>query len=231
MVQPPADAVGQDRLIDVYRYVLGEWTSVTAVVQGMGHHRREQHSVCSESGRLQQRRVRARRLPAPVPQLEAAPERLNGRAPCGNSVERPPERGYRERMTTESRTFPPRPLRAVKAVYARQAGCPSSFALAVTDFELGVEGVEFKAADTSTVPGWSAAEVAELHEAFGAGVREELAALEPGTTVAVAVVVRSIKVHEVDTHPRAFRQAGRQAVRNALMEAYGPPPTPWPRLS
>ncbi|RPK87871.1 MULTISPECIES: hypothetical protein [Streptomyces] len=133
-------------------------------------------------------------------------------------------------MTTETRTFPPRPLHAVKAVYARQAGCPSSFALAVADFEPWVEGVQFETADTSTVPGWSAAEVAELHEAFGAGVREELAALDPGTTVAVAVVLRSIKVHEVDTHPRAFRQAGRQTVRNALAEAYGPPPTPWPRL-
>ncbi|MFE6770758.1 hypothetical protein ACFVFD_17500 [Streptomyces fimicarius] len=138
-------------------------------------------------------------------------------------------------MTTEPRTtFPPRPLHGVKAVYARQAGCPSSFALAVADFEPWVEGVEFEPADTSTVPGWSAAEVAELHEAFGVGVREELAdpaALDPGTAVAVAVVLRSIKVHEVDTHPRAFRQAGRQAVRNALTEAYGPPATPWPRLS
>ncbi|NEB37261.1 hypothetical protein [Streptomyces sp. SID14515] len=138
-------------------------------------------------------------------------------------------------MTTEPRTtFPPRPLPGVKAVYARQAGCPSSFALAVADFEPWVEGVEFETADTSTVPGWPAAEVAELHEAFAAGVREELAdpaALDPGTAVAVAVVLRSIKVHEVDTHPRAFRQAGRQAVRNALAEAYGPPATPWPRLS
>ncbi len=136
-------------------------------------------------------------------------------------------------MTTEPRTFPPRPLPAVKAVYARQAGCPSSFALAVADFEPWEEGVEFETADTSTVPGWPAAEVSELHEAFGSGVREELAelaTLEPGTTVAVAVVLRSIKVHEVDSHPRAFRHAGRQAVRNALLEAYGPPPTPWPRL-
>ncbi|MFF0506701.1 hypothetical protein ACFYUH_24265 [Streptomyces fimicarius] len=135
-------------------------------------------------------------------------------------------------MTTEHRTtFPPRPLHGVKAVYARQAGCPSSFALAVADFEPWLEGLEFETADTSTVPGRPAAEVAELHEAFG--VREELAdpaALVPGTAVAVAVVLRSIEVHEVDTHPRAFRQAGRQAVRNALAQAYGPPATPWPRL-
>jgi hypothetical protein len=133
-------------------------------------------------------------------------------------------------MTTEPRTFPPRPLHGVKAVYARQASCPSSFALAVADFEPWREGVEFETANTSTVPGWPASEVAELHEAFGFGVREELAALEPGITVAVAVVLRSIEVHEVDTHPRAFRRVGRQAVRNALSAAYGPPPTPWPRL-
>ncbi|MCC8477607.1 hypothetical protein LMJ41_06820 [Streptomyces globisporus] len=126
-------------------------------------------------------------------------------------------------MTTEPRTFPPRPLRGVRAAYIRQAGCPSSVAIAVSDFEPWEQGVEFEVADTSTVPGWSADEVSELHEAFGSGVREELAALDPGTTVAVTVVLRSIKVHEVDSHPLAFRHAGRLAVRNALVEAYGPP--------
>ncbi|WP_103534342.1 hypothetical protein [Streptomyces sp. SM11] len=132
-------------------------------------------------------------------------------------------------MTTATRTFPPRPLHAVKAVYARQTSCPSSFALAVADFEPWAEGVEFETADTSTVPGWSAAEVAELHEAFGSGVREELAALDPGITVAVAVVLRSVKVHEVDSHPLAFHRAGRIAVQNALAEVYGPPPDSWPK--
>ncbi|WP_432006942.1 hypothetical protein [Streptomyces parvus] len=129
-------------------------------------------------------------------------------------------------MTTEPRTFPPRSLRGVKAAYIRQAGCPSSVAITVSDFEPWEQGVEFEVADTSAVPGWSADEVSELHEAFGSGVREELAALDPGTTVAVTVVLRSIKVHEVDSHPLAFRHAGRLAVRNALVEAYGPPPRP-----
>ncbi|MET8725752.1 hypothetical protein ABZV81_01015 [Streptomyces parvus] len=129
-------------------------------------------------------------------------------------------------MTTEPRTFPPRPLRDVKAAYIRQASCPSSVAITVSDFEPWEQGVEFEVADTSTVPGWSAEEVSELHQAFGSGVREELAALDPGTTVAVTVVLRSIKVHEVDSHPLAFRHAGRLAVRNALAEAYGPPPRP-----
>ncbi|GGS42625.1 hypothetical protein F2B00_30730 [Streptomyces parvus] len=129
-------------------------------------------------------------------------------------------------MTTEPRTFPPRPLRDVKVTYARQAGCPSFFAQVVVDFEPWEQGVEFEVADTSTVPGWSAEEVSELRQAFGSGVREELAELDPGTTVAVAVILRSIKVHEVDSHPLAFRHAGRLAVRNALVEAYGPPPRP-----
>ncbi len=129
-------------------------------------------------------------------------------------------------MTTEPRTFPPRPLRGVRAAYVRQAGCPSSVAITVSDFEPREQGVEFEVADTRAVPGWSADEVFELHEAFGSGVREELAALEPRTTVAVTVVLRSIKVHEVDSHPLAFRHAGRLAVRNALVEAYGPPPRP-----
>ncbi len=110
-------------------------------------------------------------------------------------------------MTTEPRTFPPRPLHDVKAAYIRQASCPSSVAITVSDFEPWEQGVEFEVADTSTVPGWSAEEVSELHEAFGSGVREELAELEPGTTVAVTVILRSIKVHEVDSHP--WRSATR----------------------
>lgn len=46
-------------------------------------------------------------------------------------------------------------------MYARQASCLSSFALAVADFEPRMEGVEFETANTSTVQGRSAAEVAE----------------------------------------------------------------------
>ncbi|MEU2095169.1 hypothetical protein ACH4NR_05240 [Streptomyces globisporus] len=129
-------------------------------------------------------------------------------------------------MTTEPRTFPPRALRDVRATYVRQGGCPSFFAQVVADFEPWEQGVEFEVAVTRAVPGWSAEEVSDLHGAFGSGVREELAALGPGTTVAVAVVLRSIKVHEVDSNALAFRHAGRLAVRNALIEAYGPPPRP-----
>ncbi|WYB33825.1 hypothetical protein V6574_32955 [Streptomyces sp. SM1P] len=44
--------------------------------------------------------------------------------------------------------------------------------------------------------------------------------------MAVAVVLRSITVHEVDSNSLAFHHAGRLAVRNALVEAYGPPPRP-----
>ncbi|MGW6712240.1 hypothetical protein [Streptomyces globisporus] len=124
-------------------------------------------------------------------------------------------------MTTEPRTFPPRPLRDVRATYVRQGGCPSFFAQAVADFEPWEQGVEFEVADTVAVPGRPTEWVSELHEAFGSGLREELAALGPGTAVAVAVVLRSIKVHEVDSNHFAFRRAGRLAVRNALIEAYG----------
>ncbi|MET7410772.1 hypothetical protein [Streptomyces rubiginosohelvolus] len=44
--------------------------------------------------------------------------------------------------------------------------------------------------------------------------------------MAVALVLRSVKVHEVDSNSLAFHHAGRLAVRNALVEAYGPPPRP-----
>ncbi|MFI6725044.1 hypothetical protein NRF20_21075 [Streptomyces sp. R-74717] len=54
----------------------------------------------------------------------------------------------------------------------------------------------------------------------------DLADRESGTVVAVAVVPQRIKVHEAGTRPGAFRAVGRVAVRNALVQAYGPPPRP-----
>ncbi|WP_326766897.1 hypothetical protein OG978_22235 [Streptomyces sp. NBC_01591] len=125
--------------------------------------------------------------------------------------------------------FPPHPIRDVQATYARQAGCPSDFAQVVADFEPWEEGVEFEVVGTASVKGRPAEEIASFHEGFIEGVREELAALaerEPATAVAVAVVLRRIKVHEADSHRGAFLAAGRVAVRNALVQAYGPPPRP-----
>lgn len=84
------------------------------------------------------------------------------------------------------------------------------------DFEPWEEGIAFEVADGAAVGGWSAQQLAELHAAVATGVRDELAGLEADTPVAVAVVLRSIRVHEVDSHPRSFRAAGRLAVRNAL---------------
>ncbi|WP_406013880.1 hypothetical protein OG520_18355 [Streptomyces sp. NBC_00984] len=127
------------------------------------------------------------------------------------------------------RVFPPHPIRDVQATYARQSSCPSDFAQVVADFEPWEEGAEFEVADSASVKGLPAEEIASFHEGFIEGVREELAALadrEPATAVAVAVVLRRIEVHEVDSHRGAFRAAGRVAVRNALVRAYGPPPRP-----
>ncbi|MFI0829376.1 hypothetical protein ACH4Q7_33725 [Streptomyces roseolus] len=58
--------------------------------------------------------------------------------------------------------------------------------------------------------------------AVPAAAREELAALESGTTVAVAVVLRAMGIHAVDSRPRAFHHAGRLAFRNALALARPP---------
>ncbi|MFF5505193.1 hypothetical protein [Streptomyces roseolus] len=119
--------------------------------------------------------------------------------------------------------FPPRPLRGVRAVYARQAGCPSDFADVTVDFEPGEEGVAFESsADLSLRGDATPEELAEFGAAVADGVREELAALETGTTVAVAVVLRAIGVHAMDSHPGAFHRAGRLAVRNALSLARPP---------
>ncbi|MFD9601115.1 hypothetical protein [Streptomyces sp. NPDC059970] len=131
--------------------------------------------------------------------------------------------------TPGTRAFPPHPLRGVQASYVRQTSCPSDYAQVVADFEPWEEGVVFETADTASVKGWPADELASFHEGFIQGVREEpadLADRESGTAVAVAVVLQRIKVHEADSHPGAFRAAGRVAVRNALVQAYGPPPRP-----
>ncbi|MFF5969988.1 hypothetical protein ACFY7C_00530 [Streptomyces sp. NPDC012769] len=114
-------------------------------------------------------------------------------------------------------SFPPHPLRGVRAVYARQAGCPSDFADVTVDFEPWEEGVAFaSSADLAIRGDATSEEVAEFQAAVADGIREELAALEPGTTVAVAVVLRAMGIHAVDSHPRSFHHAGRLAVRNAV---------------
>ncbi|MGW6564129.1 hypothetical protein [Streptomyces sp. NPDC054975] len=114
-------------------------------------------------------------------------------------------------------SFPPRPLRGVRAVYARQAGCPSDFADVTVDFEPWEEGVVFESSADLAIRGDATPEeAAEFQAAVADGIREELAALETGTTVTVAVVLRAMGIHAVDSHPRAFHHAGRLALRNAL---------------
>ncbi|MDR3033318.1 MAG: hypothetical protein LBV78_09465 [Kitasatospora sp.] len=124
-------------------------------------------------------------------------------------------------------SFPPRPLRGVRAVYARQAGCPADFADITVDFEPWEEGVAFEVhADLHTRGSITPDELAEYQEAVAIGIQEELAELEAKTTVAVTTVLRAVAIHEMDSHTGAFRHAGRLAVRRALILAYGPPPRP-----
>jgi hypothetical protein len=95
------------------------------------------------------------------------------------------------------------------------------------DFEPWEEGIVFEVAAHLTTHGSiSQTELATYQTALGTGIREELAELGAGTTAAVAVVLRNMRVHEVDSHPRSFQAAGRVAVRNALALAYGPPTRP-----
>ncbi|MBT2382407.1 hypothetical protein [Streptomyces sp. ISL-11] len=129
-------------------------------------------------------------------------------------------------MDPAAAPFPPAPIRGVRALYVRQAGCPSDFAEVTVDFEPWEEGVAFEVADGAVVDGCSPDEAGEFRAGLLEGVRDELACLDEEITVAVAVVLRSLRAHEVDSHPRAFRAAGRLAVRNALTRLYGPPPRP-----
>ncbi|MFD9720265.1 hypothetical protein [Streptomyces sp. NPDC059076] len=130
-------------------------------------------------------------------------------------------------MDSEARLFPPRPIRSVRAVYARQRSCPSDFAEVTVDFEPWEDGVVFEVSAHLDTRGFvNAEDRSAYHTALDTGIREELAELAPGTTAAVAVVLRAMRVHEVDSHPGAFRAVGRVAVRNALALAYGPHPRP-----
>jgi translation elongation factor EF-G len=129
-------------------------------------------------------------------------------------------------MESEPSTFPPHPVRGVRAVYARQSSCPSDFAEVTVDFEPWEDGIVFEvAADLATHGHIAPDELTAYRTALAAGVREELAQ-SGGTTPAVAVVLRGIRVHEVDSRPGSFRAAGRIAVRNALVHVHGPPPRP-----
>ncbi|MFI6642796.1 hypothetical protein [Streptomyces sp. NPDC050504] len=120
--------------------------------------------------------------------------------------------------------FPPRPLRDVVALYAFQSGCPADFARVTLDFEPWEEGLAYEVAATHTVRGHvEPGELAEFHEALVEGVREELAvALDAGTAVAAMVVLHDTRIHEVDSKVGSFREAGRRAVRRAVLMAYGP---------
>lgn len=112
-------------------------------------------------------------------------------------------------------------------MYARQAGCPSDFAEVTADFEPWEDGFTFEVAGDAVVKGTHFEdELDGFHAAVAAGMGEELADQGTGTTVAVAVVLRGIGVHLIDSSDRSFRMAGRLAVRDALIRAYGPPPRP-----
>jgi hypothetical protein len=104
--------------------------------------------------------------------------------------------------------------------------------MATVDFDPGDEGMVFQVAADLVIHGWhhrssiSQSDMATFQTAFGTGVREELAALGAGTTLAVTVVLRSMRVHELDSHAKAFQAVGHLTVRNALALAYGRPGGP-----
>ncbi|MEU8678637.1 hypothetical protein [Streptomyces sp. NPDC048560] len=127
-------------------------------------------------------------------------------------------------MKSDTATFPPHPIQGVRAIYARQASCPSDFADVTVDFEPRETGITFEiaadlAVDGDDDPAWQA----ECQAAVEAGIRDELTQPATGFSPAAAVVLRRMRFHPVDSHPRAFRQAGRLAVRNALAAAHQPP--------
>lgn len=135
------------------------------------------------------------------------------------------------RWTSRPEPSLPTPIWGVQAVYASQSSCPADFALVTVDFEPWEEGITFQVAADLDIPerdrsAFTQSDIATFQTAVDRGVREELAELRAGTTVAVSVVLRGMRLHITDSHPKAFQAVGHVAVRNALALAYGPPPGP-----
>ena len=88
------------------------------------------------------------------------------------------------------------------------------------DFEPGEAGFVFEVAAGALPEDYYDPEaLAGFCAALAAGMREELADREAEAGLAMTAVVRSLRVHEVDSSDRSFRTAGRLAIRQALDEA------------
>ncbi|GAA4624212.1 hypothetical protein GCM10023196_023480 [Actinoallomurus vinaceus] len=108
----------------------------------------------------------------------------------------------------------------------RQTSCLSDVAIVVVDFEPWEEGFTFEVADSVTVEDHFRHQLPGFHAALVEGIREELAEKVTDVPLALAVVLRGIRVHETDSRDESFRMAGRVAVREALLRLNGPPPRP-----
>ncbi|MGW2372140.1 hypothetical protein [Kitasatospora sp. NPDC001683] len=119
--------------------------------------------------------------------------------------------------TGPQETFPPRPVRGVRARYVFQGGC-GLFADATVDFEPWEEGVHLEVAAGATVRGGPLPQedLDAFHAALAEGVRAELTEQLPGVTLALALVVHHTAVHLVDTSEYAYRRAGQTAAREVL---------------
>ena len=99
--------------------------------------------------------------------------------------------------------------------------------MVTVDFEPWEEGITFQVAthvDIDRREAFSQSEIATYQTALETGIREELAELGSGTTVAVVVVLRSMRLHDIDSRPESFHAVGHVAVRNAFALAYRRPP-------
>lgn len=111
-------------------------------------------------------------------------------------------------------------------MYARQAGPPSDFADVTVDFEPQAEGVACESAADLAVRGDATPEEAcGFQAAVADGIREEPAALETGTTVAVAVILRAVGIHAAGpTRGHSTRRGGSPSATPSSSPAPRPGP-------
>ncbi|MFB7666727.1 hypothetical protein ACFC1R_22715 [Kitasatospora sp. NPDC056138] len=117
--------------------------------------------------------------------------------------------------------FPSQPIRDVRILHRKQTSGPGLFADVTLDFEPSGEGFVFEVADALQVDYSFPRELPHFYAALGRGIGEELARDRAPVVVAVRVVLKAVRAHEIDSNELSFLTAGRRAALAALERELG----------